>query len=342
MATLQDSTVNSLSLGRDAGGNIDSQRFGRYAGGSGNRKTAFGYFAGNVASNVRNSFVGAFAGRSISGFYNNAIGSCVMLGSGGGYRSNGVGQRTLTCFASGRDVNAVGSFAGCNNNNVQSEFVGVNAGRCNSAPNNQIIGVDAGCLTSGTENIAIGFRALRANSSGIRNIALGAYAIQTSNADWRIGIGYNSVPSATCGHITWGNSSNNTCNCFYGAWYYGSDGRDKTNVETLPESLGLDFIKKLRPVSYVWDTRDQYVQECGFEYGTKDGSLTGTRKHYGVIAQELKQAVTELSETFDGLLYDDKKDAYRLKYETLIAPLTKAIKELDERTQQLKQQVGLN
>ncbi len=342
MATLQNSTVNGLALGRDAGGNIDSNRFGNGSGGSGNNKTAFGYLAGNVASNVRNSFVGAQAGRNNSGFYNVAVGNCAMLGSGGGCKSNAIGQRALACFASGRDVNAVGSFAGCNNNNVQSEFAGVNAGRCNTAPNNQVIGVDAGCLTSGTENLAIGFRALRANTSGIRNLALGAYAIQTSNADWRIGIGFNSVPSATCGHITWGNSSNNVCNCVYGNWSTGSDGRDKTNVQALTENLGLAFIKKLRPVSYVWDTREQYVQECGFEYGVKDGSLTGTRKHYGVIAQELKQAATDLGEKFDGLLYDEKKDGYRLKYETLIAPLTKAIKELDERTQQLKQQVGLN
>ena len=341
MATLQSSTVYSLTLGRDAGGNITSNTFGNGAGGSGNHKTSFGYFAGAAGSNVRNSFVGAQAGRNNTGFYNVAVGNCAMLGSGAGCKSNAIGQRALTCFAGGRDVNAVGSFAGCNNNNVQSEFAGVNAGRLNTAPNNQIIGVNAGCQTSGTENIAVGYAALRLNTSGIRNIALGACALCSGNADWRIGFGFNSQPSATCGHIAWGSSSNNTCNCFYGAWYYGSDGRDKTNVQTLPQNLGLEFIKKLRPVSYVWDNRDKYVQECGYEYGQKDGSLMGTRKHYGIIAQELKQAVTELGEVFEGLLYDEEKDAYRMKYETLIAPLTKAIKELDERTQQLKQQVGL-
>ena len=342
MATLQNSTVNSLALGRDAGGNIDSQRFGYASGGSGNTKTAFGYRAGAASSNVRNSFVGSQAGRYNTGFYNVGIGFLAMNGSGGGCKSNAVGHRALRAFASGRDVNAVGSFAGCDNNNVQSEFVGVNAGRNNNAPNNQVIGVDAGCTTSGTENLAIGFRALRANTSGIRNIALGSYAVSTSNADWRIGIGRNSIPSATCGHIAWGSSSNNTCNCFYGSWFYGSDGRDKANVQTLRTSLGLDFIKKLRPVTYVWDNRDQYVEKCGFEYGQKDGTLAGERKHYGVIAQELRQTLEELNENFEGLLYDEEKDAYRMQYASLIAPLTKAIQELDKRTQELKVKVGLS
>jgi len=343
MATLQNSTVNSLSLGRDAGGNISSNRFGYGAGGSGNEKTAFGYRAGATSSDVRNSFVGSQAGRYISGFDNVAVGQCSMRGSGAGYRGTAIGQRALQSWGSNgkRDVSAVGSFAGSGNNGVQNAFAGVNAGRCNTADNSTMIGVDSGCNTSGTENTGIGFRALRANTSGIRNIALGGYALSTNNMDWGIAIGWNSQPSATCGHISWGSSLNNKCNCVYGNWYYGSDGRDKTNVQDLRAELGLNFLRRLRPVSYRWDNRDQYVNKCGFEYGQKDGTLADPRKHYGLIAQELKQVLTELNETFEGLHYDQAKDAYRVKYASFIAPLTKAIKELDQRTQQLKQQVGL-
>jgi hypothetical protein len=341
MAILQNSTVQSLSLGRDAGDNINSQRFGAFSGGSGNNKTSFGYCAGAAGSGVRQVAVGANAQRNNTGFYNVAIGNCAMLGTGAGCKSVAVGQRAMTCFASGRDSHAVGSFAGCNHNGVQSQFLGVNAGRLASADNAVILGVDAGCNVTGTENLAIGFRALRANTSGIRNIAIGAYAVNSGNADWRIGIGWDSVPSATCGHITWGNSNNRYCNCVFGSWYYGSDGRDKTNIQPLRTGLGLNLIKRLRPVSYVWDNREQYVEKCGFEYGQKDGTLADTRKHYGIIAQELKQAVEELNENFEGLYHDQEKDAYRMQYATLIAPLTKALQELDERTQELKAKVGL-
>jgi hypothetical protein len=341
MATLQNSTVNSLAMGRDAGGNITSNRFGYGSGASGNHKTSFGYRAGATSSNVRNVFVGAQAGRYNSGFYNTAVGQCAMRGSGGGCKSTAIGQRALQSWASGRDVHAIGSFAGNGNNGVQNAFAGVNAGRCNTADNSTIIGVDAGCTTSGTENTAVGFRALWNNSSGIRNLAFGAYAVQSGNASWRIGIGYNSQPSVSYGHISWGNSYNNKCNCIYGSWYYGSDGRDKANVATLRNELGLNFLRRLRPVSYVWDNRDYYVDKCGFEYGQKDGTLADSRKHYGLIAQELKEVLLELNETFEGLQYDEQKDSYRVEYTSFIAPLTQAIKELDQRTQQLKQQVGL-
>jgi hypothetical protein len=342
MATLLNSTINSLSIGRDAGNNQNSNRFGYAAGGSGNNKTAFGYRAGAAASGVRQVAVGANAQRNNTGFYNVAIGNCAMLGSGNGCRSVAVGQRAMTCWAGGRDNVAIGSFAGCNNNGVQNVFIGVNAGRLNTADNNNIVGVDAGCTTTGTENLAIGYRSLRANTSGIRNLALGAYALNTGNADWRIGIGFNSIPSATCGHITWGNSSNNACNCVYGTWTAGSDGRDKANIQDLRSTLGLEFIKKLRAVTYVWDNREHYVDRCGFEYGQKDGTLADTRLHYGIIAQELKQAVDDLNENFEGLVYDAEKDAYRMQYTSLIAPLTAAIKELDERTQELKLKLGLS
>lgn len=342
MANLQNSTVNSLPLGRDAGGNINSQRFGYASGGSGNTKTSFGYRAGGASSNVRNTFVGAQAGRYNTGFYNVAVGNCAMRGSGAGCKSVAIGQRAMHNFASGRDSNAVGSFAGCNHNGVQTQFAGVNAGRCASADNGVFLGVDSGCLTTGTENLAIGFRALRLNSSGIRNIAIGACSLYSGNADWRIGIGWNAAPSATCGHIAWGTSANNVCNCVFGNWYYGSDARDKTNVQTLRTGLGLELIKRLRPVSYKWDNRDKYVEECGFEYGQKDGTLADSRTHYGLVAQELKQTLQELNENFEGLLYDEAKDAYRVQYASLIAPLTKAIQELDERTQDLKQKVGIN
>ena len=94
--------------------------------------------------------------------------------------------------------------------------------------------------------------------------------------------------------------------------------------------MGLALIKKLRPVSFNWDHRDTYVRECKYEYGEKDGTLAGTKEHYGLIAQELKATLDELEIRFDGLGHDDEKDAYRLTYEELIAPIIKAIQELKE------------
>jgi hypothetical protein len=202
--------------------------------------------------------------------------------------------------------------------------VGVNALFNNTTGiNNSAFGINAlVCNTTGASNTAVGFKAQSTLSTGVNNT---------------IAVGCNAATSATTGHTVWGNSANNVCNCVYAAWSTVSDLRDKTEVQTLPDNLGLNLINKLRPVKFKWDHRETYVRECGFEYGQKDGTLTGEKEHYGLIAQELKQALTELNERFDGLGHDPEKDAYRLTYEELIAPVIKSIQELDLRLKTLEQ-----
>jgi trimeric autotransporter adhesin len=138
----------------------------------------------------------------------------------------------------------------------------------------------------------------------------------------------------------WGTAVNDRCNCVYVAWSTVSDARDKTNIKSLSEKHGLALITKLRPVTFHKDHRDNYVRECSYEYGQKDGKLAGTKEHYGLIAQEIKSALEELNVKFDGLGYDPEKDAYRVTYEELIAPIIKAIQELNTRLEVVEEKVG--
>jgi hypothetical protein len=154
-----------------------------------------------------------------------------------------------------------------------------------------------------------------------------------------IAVGRNAQTSLTNGHTVWGNSSNNVCNCVFTAWTSVSDSRDKSNIKPLSANLGLNLIRKIEPVSFNWDHRDVYVDKCSYEYGYKDGTLSGTKEHYGIIAQNFKQALDELNEKFDGLGYDAQKDSYRITYEELIAPIIKAIQELDIRLKVLEEKV---
>lgn len=342
MAQLQQSTVNGFRLGRDGGGNLSSTAFGRYAANGGsNNKTAIGYLAGCAASNVKNVFVGSLTGRQNSGFYNAAAGFCAFYGSGGRCRSVAVGQRALRSATSGRDNVMLGSFAGDgHSSSVQTVMIGVNAGRCNNNDNGLGIGVDALCAGGfGTENTAIGFRAQR-YGSGVKNISIGSYANTNINLNFTLAIGRNTCVGSSY-HMIWGGPNNSRCNCVWGGWSYFSDARDKTDVETLNSNLGLNFIRRLRPVKYNWDNRHLYVEKCGYEFGTKDGTLTDDKEHYGVIAQELRQTLNEIGEEFGGLLHNEQEDSYRVRYAEFIAPLTKAIQELDQRTQALKLKVGL-
>ena len=166
--------------------------------------------------------------------------------------------------------------------------------------------------------------------------ASGYTGLETRNTSNRIVVGYLADTANTAGHTVWGNSSNNVQNCVYAAWSNVSDCRDKTDISLLPSSYGTSFIKKLKPVSYKWDNRDTYVRQCSYSYGQKDGTLKSEKCHYGFIAQDIKSTLENLNITFDGLSHDSEKNAYRLTYEELIAPLVKAVQELTERVENLE------
>jgi hypothetical protein len=126
-----------------------------------------------------------------------------------------------------------------------------------------------------------------------------------------------------------------TCNCVYDAWFEISDCRDKTNIQNLNPKLGLEFIKKLRPVSFNWDKREEYVYKCGFELGQRDGTLMVNHKEYGFIAQEIKQTLNELNLNWDALSGNEETH-YKLQHNALNASITKTIQQLLEKVEYLE------
>jgi hypothetical protein len=76
--------------------------------------------------------------------------------------------------------------------------------------------------------------------------------------------------------------------------------------------FGLDFIRKLRP--------------CRFRF---NAPLDDGREHLGFIAQEVDKLVS--GKEF-GLIGRNEEGIYSINYFEFIAPIVKAIQELDERT----------
>ena len=124
-----------------------------------------------------------------------------------------------------------------------------------------------------------------------------------------------------------------------------SDLRDKTNIETA--SLGLEFINKLRPVSYNMKIGgNSFVRdedgEIAFDENGKPitESRPGVRRHWGLIAQEVKSALEEVNAPdFGGFIIDDLEDPnshLSLSYEQFISPMIKAIQELSARVETLE------
>ena len=113
-----------------------------------------------------------------------------------------------------------------------------------------------------------------------------------------------------------------------------SDLNLKTDIEST--DLGLNFINSLNPVKYRYIVGDTEVSidENG-EY--VETPVAGTRVHYGLIAQEVKEAVDGSGVTdFGGwVLKEDQTQA--LRYDQFISPLIKAVQELSARVAQLEQ-----
>jgi hypothetical protein len=96
---------------------------------------------------------------------------------------------------------------------------------------------------------------------------------------------------------------------------------DETKKENIKDcDLGSDFIKTLKPKSYnikgLKETHDDY-----------------NKKHYGLIAQDLKDGKLKDS------VFGDKDGEYGLNYNDLIAPLIKAVQELSVKVETLEVKV---
>ena len=130
-----------------------------------------------------------------------------------------------------------------------------------------------------------------------------------------------------------------------------SDERLKTNIVNI--DIGLDFINKLRPVSYKWkdytisgtrivhDENDLEADPVPEDY-TIDKVFT--RPHYGMIAQDVIATLSEIGKTsndFAGITYDTESDRYGLRYNEFIAPIIKAIQEQQVIIEDLKNRIIL-
>jgi len=119
-------------------------------------------------------------------------------------------------------------------------------------------------------------------------------------------------------------------------WTVGSDQRDKTDIETLPDNAGLNFVNQMRPVTYVWDNRDNYYPHTHEKYGERDHSKKSSDKQVGFIAQEIKAIEESIGWTDDHLVNTSNEKSWKLMYSQITPILVKAIQELSAEVEELK------
>ena len=344
------SGTSNLRLGVNAGNSIASGGnyntvIGDEAGTAittGDNNTLIGTFSGDalIATNG-NTAVGSYALTSMThGDDNVAIGTSALDVDTKGSNSVAVGRNALGSqnFTSETDVHntAVGYQAGYNiTTGIQNTLIGSRAGNSATTPNaSVIVGEQAagGATLTGNDNTCVGFAAGYALTSGANNLLLGHDAGRTGSPSGNLSthsnvavLGDDNITDLYCADTS----------------ISSSDSRDKADITDF--SIGLNWIKDLRPVTFKWDKRSWYGTDEE-SYGTPDGSKKKSKVNIGFLAQEVLEVekANGFGDSADTMLtcnLTEDGQRYGMKYERLVPVLVNAIKELSAKNDALEARI---
>lgn len=278
---------------------------------------------------MSNTAVGQEALRTNTGFQNSAVGAFALFANTTGWNNSAFGRNALFSNTTGSENTGVGRNALINNTTGNGN-VGIGSqallrnvtGRCNTAVGNLGLLVSQGDFNSG-----LGFATQVSNATFTNCTAIGSQAVVNSSNRVRLGDAVVTVVEGP-------------------AYFTTSDKRFKSNI-TETDVKGLEFIKKLRPVVYNFDTKK--YQEFLISalpdslrgiYMKKDFSTSTAIRQSGFIAQEVEQAAKECGYNFNGVHKPESgSDNYSLAYSQFVVPLVKAVQEQQEQIEELKKQI---
>ncbi len=335
---------------------------------TGSNNTAMGSesLVNNTTGNYNTATGNGALNLNTTGYDNTASGYRALYNNSTGYDNIAIGKEALYYNTTGYSNSAIGYQAlFSNTSGLFNTASGESALYSNITGNvNTANGYNALKVNTGDANTAFGSTALALNSTGIRNTAIGYGALYTNTTgNYNTAIGYISdVTSPTftnataLGYFTMVNASNkvrigNTAvTVIEGAVAYSfpSDARFKYNINS--NVPGLDFIKKLTPVTYYFD--DQKFSEY-----TKTGLLNTSiakiasnntnigsnniskQLHTGFLAQDVEKITKEMGYEFDGVhAPTNEKDNYSIAYSQFIMPLVKSVQEQQQQIEDLKKE----
>lgn len=313
--------------------------------------------------------------RNIDGYSNTALGLNAMYYNISGNNNVAVGRSALLHDTIGSNNTAVGLNAMYwnRNSNFNTALGAYALYGHQTADNSTAIGAYALATDiSGIENAALGYASLYNNSIGNYNTTVGytsLFSNTTGNQNTAVGhkalyhligghsniaIGYNSgidpgspnvINTVSIGNEGYLNAANNQA--FIGnlstAWIggqttwstYASDARVKNNVQE--DVKGLDFISRLRPVTYNLDISS--MRDITGNKDTEDypGKYDIEKiKQSGFLAQEVEQAAIASGYSFNGFTVPKKDtELYTMSYSLFVVPLVKATQELNAKVEQL-------
>jgi hypothetical protein len=373
---------NNVAIGTEAlrdnstgSGNTAIGKYAMLGNLTGSKGTAVGFEAMRYTNNTNVPFdnenvaVGYQALRGSTNFLLNT-----------GNRNTAVGFKALMENSAESDNTAMGYMALAINPGTYNSAFGSEALKNGTSSYSCAFGYKALTNDDGTDNVAVGYESLKSKTTGSSNTAVGASALASitsgdGNTAVGAGAGYQAVNTTYCtfigtdtqpinsasytnstaiGNSTYFTASNQVRvgNIFVTSiggpvgWTTVSDGRYKKDAqENVP---GLDFILRLRPVTYHLDASgiarflgegefspEKLVREGGLKYTEEMLALERRARaekekivYTGFIAQEVEQAARELGYDFSGVdKPQNEHSLYGLRYAEFVVPLVKAMQE---------------
>lgn len=314
------------------------------------------------------------------GEHNTGLGYRSLYLNTTGFENVSVGQHANYHNTTGFQNTGVGSAAlHWNTTAIYNTAVGVASLYNNTADGNTGTGAHSlWANTTGLHNSAFGIASLTANTIGKYNSAAGAYSLnQNTTGNENAALGYYAGTTNTTGYkiTTLGANSDVSVNNLFNATALGdgaivnannkvrfgnaavavvegpvaytvSDGRFKTKVNEA-DVKGLDFILKLRPVVYNFETRQfqefltkNMSEKAKQAHLNEDFTHSTAIRQSGFIAQEVEAAAKEANYDFNGVHKpDNDNDNYSLAYGQFVVPLVKAVQEQQAMIEKQQQQI---
>ncbi len=315
---------------------------------------------GSTSGGAGNIFIGTSAGAAIlsTGVQNTGLGFEALKGTTSGDNNTASGYQALLSNTTGANNTALGWQAlGSNttgNNNTASGLQALltnTKGSFNTATGhhalrladrttpdangwNTAVGYNAGDLiTTGQKNVFIGASADADAATGINQIAIGFGTI---------GKGNNTAVIGNANITRLYAASDGAAVLFADATINSSDKRIKENINDM--DYGLNFIKKLHPVTYNLKKPEDYPDELKEKF-YPDGNVRemSDEEHdkikTGLIAQEVLTAIQGLNIDSDLVTVDDD-GFHRLNYANFVVPLIKAVQDLSAKVEELENQLN--
>ncbi len=286
---------------------------------TGTTSSAFGFqaLAANTTGSGNTAFGHSVLAINTAGGANTAMGSSALRNLNNAYNNTAIGWDAASSITTGGDNTAVGSGA----------LSAITTHRWNTAVGNLAL-----ANISGEDNAAVGDRAGVGSGGVTLNYCsfLGSFSSLSVSRNNVTMLGGNILNAQCTGNnqVLLGSTAVAQIRAQVSSITAYSDARYKTNVTE--DVSGLEFIKRLRPVSYnvrptelhkIWGTPDSVLKRI-------DHSQTETVRYTGFIAQEVEQAMRESGYDFTGIdIPANENEVYALRYTEFIMPMVKAIQE---------------